>query len=256
MQFTDTHCHIHFPDYPLEPSQAIADAQAAGVSRLMCVGCTLADSKIAVDFAQKWDNIWATIGLHPHEAKVYVDNTDALQEFRDLASRPRVVAIGETGLDFYYNHSNADDQKRLLRYQLELGLEFNLPFVFHVRDAFEQFWAIIDDYEGVRGVIHSFTAGDQELDQALSRGLYIGLNGITTFTKDQKQLEAVKRVPTDRLLLETDAPFLTPKPFRGTICEPKHLRQTAEFLAELRGEKLESIAKYSTDNTQKLFNLV
>ncbi len=255
MQLFDTHCHIHFHDYPLDPETVIASATQAGVSRLLCVGCRLEDSRTGVDFAAKYSNIWAAIGLHPHEADGYVHDHHALQEFRDLADKPKVVAIGETGLDYYYSHSAKPAQEKLLRFQIELALEHDLPMVFHVRDAFDAFWKIFDDYKDIRGVVHSFSATEKELDQILSRNLYVGLNGIMTFTKDPRQLDAAKRVPLDKMLLETDAPFLTPAPFRGKVCEPKHLRVTAEFLASTRGEKLEDVAKVTTQNAKKLFGV-
>jgi TatD DNase family protein len=128
-----------------------------------------------------------------------------------------------------------------------------VPLIFHVRDAFDDFWPIFDSYEGIRGVIHSFSAGLPELEQIQRRGLYVGLNGIMTFTKHVKQLDAAKAIPLARLLLETDAPFLTPQPFRGSICEPRHVRVTAEFLAELRGESLSELANATTRNAQSLF---
>ncbi|HSX53002.1 MAG TPA: TatD family hydrolase [Patescibacteria group bacterium] len=255
MQFVDTHCHIHFPDYELEPETVITAANEIGVTKLMCVGCTLPDSRLAIEMASRHDNIWATIGLHPHEGSVYVNDDKSLQEFRDLATKPKVVAIGETGLDYHYMHSSAQDQKKLLRFQIDLALEKNLPLIFHIREAFDDFWTIFDEYRGLRGVVHSFSSGTQDLENALSRGLYIGLNGIMTFTKSQEQLEAAKKVPLGRLLLETDAPFLTPTPFRGTICEPKYVQVTAEFLSKLRGESLGLIASSTTKNAQKLFGL-
>jgi TatD DNase family protein len=130
-----------------------------------------------------------------------------------------------------------------------------LPFIFHIRDAWETFWPIFDSYKGLRGVVHSFSAHEEQLEQILGRGLYVGLNGIMTFTKDAQQLAAAKKVPLDKLLLETDAPFLTPKPYRGQRCEPKHVRNVAEFLAELRGETLEELAAATTKNAVGLFNL-
>lgn len=256
MEFVDTHCHIHFDDYGIDPLLAISNAQSAGVHRMMLVGCTLGDSEAAIDLAARHKELWATIGLHPHEGARYVSDGKALQHLRDLASRPRVVAIGETGLDYHYDNTSKTDQEKLLRFQLGLGLEHDLPFVFHVRDAFSDFWKIVDEYPSVRGVVHSFSATTTELHQALSRGLYIGLNGIMTFTKQDTQLEAAKAVPLERMVLETDAPFLTPKPFRGKVCEPKHVVNTAEFLAELRGDDLGKIAEITTNNAQSLFNLV
>lgn len=255
MEFVDTHCHIQFADYELDPREAIANANADGVTRMICVGCKLEDSQAAVEFAARNEGVWASIGLHPHEASEYVDDSHGLQQFRDLASKPNVVAIGETGLDYFYEHSNRFDQKKLLRFQLDLAVEHDLPLIFHVRDAFDDFWSVYDEYVGLRGVIHSFSASTKELDQILQRGLYVGLNGIMTFTKNEAQLEAARQVPLESLVLETDAPFLTPVPFRGKIGEPKYVRVTGEFLSSLRGESLEALAVASTQNARKLFGI-
>jgi TatD DNase family protein len=255
MQLFDTHCHIHFPDYELDPDEVRAAAEREGVTRLLCVGCTLRDSQLAVAYAARHDGVWASIGLHPHEGSVYVNDDHALQQFRSLATKPKVVAVGETGLDYYYNHSSKTDQQKLLRFQLDLAAEHGLPLIFHVRDAFEDFWRIFDEYKDLRGVVHSFSAGPAELEQILGRGLYVGLNGIMTFTKKPEQLKAAKKVPLDKLLIETDAPFLTPVPFRGRVCEPKHVRVTAEFLAHLRHETLQEFAAATTQNAKDLFSI-
>ncbi len=254
-EFVDTHCHIQFDDYELDPEEVIKGAIADGVTRMLCVGCTLEDSKRAVEFAARHRSIWASIGIHPHEAKLYVDNDELLQEFRSLATKPRVVAVGEIGLDYYYRHSEPELQKEMLRFQLTLAQEHDLPVIFHVREAFPDFFAILDEFEGVRGVIHSFTGTKQELDEILSRGLSVGVNGIMTFTKNADQLEVAKAIPLNKLLLETDAPFLTPTPFRGTICQPKRVVNTAEFLSNLRGESLGELAVATTQNALALFRL-
>jgi TatD DNase family protein len=268
MQLTDTHCHIQeaftgtsddgvherWAQADKDPDQMIADATAADVTRLVCVGCTVPDSTLAVAFVQNRPQCWAAIGIHPHEAQRYLQDQKALDDFARLAAKPKVVAVGECGLDYFYNHSPKAAQEKMLRFQLELAWEHGLPLIFHVREAFQDFWPIFDEYPDVTGVIHSFTATQKELDEALSRGLYIGLNGITTFMKDPAQLAAAKAVPLDRLLLETDAPFLTPSPERGRICEPKHVRLTAAFLSQLRGESLEQTAEATTHNAQLLFS--
>ncbi len=255
MQFTDTHCHIHIDDYPLDTEEVIANAKRVGVDRLVVVGCTLQDSQAAVDFAAKHGNVWASIGLHPHEAQHYIKDTKQLAKFAALAAQPKVVAIGECGLDYYYNHSPKDAQKALLRFQLELAQKHNLPLIFHVRDAFKDFWPIFDDFKDLRGVVHSFSATKVELDQIIERGLLVGLNGIMTFTKNDAQLDAAKAAPLEKIVLETDAPFLTPAPFRGKVCEPKHVRVSAEFLSRLRGESLEDFAAATNRNAAKLFKL-
>ncbi len=262
MEFVDTHCHIHFPDYELDPEEVITSAKEAGVTRLMCVGCTLPDSKLAVQMAARHDNIWASIGLHPHEGSEYVHDDIALQQFHNLASKPKVVAIGETGLDYYYNHSTKEDQQKLLRFQLDMAQEHDLPVIFHLRGAkddengvYDDFFALYNQYKGLRGVVHSFSTNIRVLDKILEKGLYVGLNGIITFSKNADQLAAAKAVPLEKLLLETDAPFLTPVPYRGKICEPKYVGVTAEFLAGLRGESLENLAAATTANAKALFKL-
>lgn len=259
MEFFDTHCHVHFSDYKIALEEVSRNSMQAGVNRQMLVGCTLEDSEAAFEYAKRvkaGPKTFISIGLHPHEGSIYAHDEAALKRFAELAKRPEVVAIGETGLDYYYNHSDHATQEKLLRFQLDLAMEQKLPLIFHVRSAFDEFFRIFDEYEGLSGVVHCFSAGKAELEVILSRGLYVGLNGIVTFTKEQTQLDAARKVPLDRLLLETDAPFLTPKPFRGKVCEPKHVRNTAEFLAELRGESIEELARNTTSNAQKLFNLL
>lgn len=274
MELVDTHCHIHeiqaegnehdgvhqrWAKAGVTDAGVVADAaRAAGVRQLLCVGTDVDDSALAVDFVRSRQDAWATIGIHPHEAKRYVGDDAAQRRFAALADHEKVVAVGECGLDFYYGHSPQADQESMLRFQIELALAHDLPMVFHVRDAFEAFWPIFDSYHAttpIRGVVHSFTAGRDVLDQALQRGLYIGLNGIMTFTKDQEQLAAARAVPQERIVLETDAPFLTPAPHRGTICEPKHVRVTLEFLAALRDEDARQLASATTTNARHLFGL-
>jgi len=271
MDLTDTHCHIHEAHTIVElstetrqrydkagrpsPDDMLTRAKADGVNRVVCVGTTLEDSELAVAFVKERADAWASIGIHPHEAKTYAGNSKALKRFAALAGKPKVVAVGECGLDYFYGHSLPAEQEAILRFQIELALDHDLPMIFHVREAFDDFWPIFESYPGIRGVIHSFSATQKELDQIMDHGLYVGLNGITTFMKNADQLNAVRAVPQAKLLLETDAPFLTPVPYRGTICEPKHIRVTAEFLAELRGEPVEELAARTTENAQALFGL-
>ena len=252
MEFIDTHCHIHSADYPLNKDEVINSARAVGVKKLICVGTDEHDSARAVVFAQKNQNVWSSVGLHPHDAKL---GESAYRKLESLVNQPSVIAIGECGLDYYYNNSAKKDQAAALRFQIELAIKNNLPLIFHIRDAFEQFWPIFDSYKGIRGVVHSFTAGTKELDQALERGLYISLNGIMTFSKNDEQLKAARRIPLNRLILETDSPYLTPVPFRGKINEPKNVVLTAEFLADLRNEPLSDLAQSSTENAELLFGI-
>lgn len=262
MSLIDTHCHIHdtsFSDkFAMSAEQLYDQSLASNIIHLICVGTDLQSSIEAVEFASGHPQSSASVALHPHESvhgiKILAEQMTALDKLIHGASG-EVVAVGECGLDYYYHTASKvkKDQIWLLKQHLSMGLKYEIPFIFHVREAFDDFFATIDDYNGVSGVIHSFSAGMTELEGILSKGLYVGLNGIMTFTKDAKQLEAAKAVPIERLVLETDAPFLTPKPFRGTICKPKHVLQTAEFLSDLRGESLEVITTKTTENAKRLF---
>jgi len=256
MELFDTHCHIHFSDYALDAEEVLNSAYSNGVTRLICVGCTLEDSKLAVEFASQNKNVWASVGFHPHEANRYVNDQESLERLRILAEKKEVVAIGEIGLDYYYGHSSRENQQKLLRLQLDIAIDLDLPVIFHVRDAFEDFWKIFDEYEGLRGVVHSFTATAKELNRLLARGLFVGLNGIMTFTKDKSQLEVAREIPLNNLILETDAPFLTPAPLRGKVCEPGHVVLTAKFLSELREQPLEELAAQTTRNALDLFRIL
>jgi TatD DNase family protein len=270
MELVDTHCHIQSAGLDegekstrelwakapeLTGDKLVANAVEAGVTRLLCVGCDLEDSKLAINFAGKHENCWATIGLHPHEAQHFASQPALLKEFSGLAAQPRVVAVGECGFDFYYNHSPKEAQIEVLKFQIELALEHDLPLVFHVRDAFDDFWPIFDSYSGIRGVLHSFTDTAENLNKAMERNLYIGVNGIATFAKNPAQLDVYRAIPLSNLLLETDAPFLTPTPYRGTINEPKRVKTVADFVADLRGESRETVSAVTTSNAQTLFGI-
>ncbi len=270
MELADTHCHIQsiglakgerttrelwakMPE--LTGDRVVADAAEHGVTRLLCVGCDLEDSRLAIEFVRQREGCWASIGIHPHEAQHFAGNEAQLEAFAALAKADKVVAIGECGFDFYYDHSPKAAQVEVLRFQLELALAHNLPLIFHVREAFDDFWPIFDEYQGLRGVLHSFTDSADNVAKGLERGLYIGVNGIATFAKNPAQLAVYKGIPIENLLLETDAPFLTPTPYRGTINEPKRLGAVADFLSELRGEGREELAAATTDNARKLFGI-
>lgn len=261
MQLTDTHCHIQDVSDPMwakvgEPDVAtmIKDATAADVSRLICVGTTVGDSAKAIGFVRDRQNCWASIGLHPHDAKGGAQALNALAALIKTPTQQKIVAIGECGLDYHYSLSPKTDQTAALRFQIELALQHDLPLIFHVRDALDDFWPIFDSYKNVRGVMHSFTDTPANLHKALERGLYIGVNGITTFKNNHAQQAMVKQIPLQKLLLETDAPFLTPVPLRGKVNVPANVALVAEFLANLRGESVTDIAKHTTHNAQTLFN--
>ena len=252
IKYFDSHCHVHWPDFKIPQAEVLKNAKVAGLTGMICVGTDVDDSLQAIEFAKNNQNIWASVGLHPHDAK---RGKIELQKLNQLIKKPKVVAIGECGLDYFYNHSDKKDQIAALKFQIELALKNNLPIIFHVRDAFEDLWPVFDEYSGIKGVFHSFTASSKELDQILGRGLYVGLNGIITFSNQNSQLQAAKAVPLDRLLIETDAPFLSPPPKRGKTNEPANVVHIAKFLSELRSETIEKLVNTSTKNALDLFNL-
>lgn len=269
MDLIDTHCHIQSIDHPgndptnelwrksgLSADTVITEAASSDVSKLICVGCDLEDSDLAVSFIQSRANCFASLGIHPHESSRYISEHDIKDRFTELADQPRVVAIGECGLDYFYTHSTPEDQHRLLKWQLELAVDLDLPVIFHVREAFADFWPIFDHYKGqVRGVLHSYTDSIENMELAIKRGLYFGINGISTFAKDPKQQLMFRSIPLEHLLLETDSPYLTPAPYRGTINTPKQIRTIAEFVSNSRGVGLEEVAQSTTLNTESLFNI-
>ncbi len=271
IELTDTHCHIQSIAQSdlgetmterlwaqlagAQPETVLAAAHSAGVNRLVVVGCDVGDSQLAARFVLTQPSCYAAVGIHPHEAERYQVQTNWQPQLSQLVTQPKVVAVGECGLDYYYLHSPKAAQQQLLRAQIELALSADLPMIFHVREAFNDFWKIFDEYRGIRGVLHSFTDTQTNLDKALSYGLMIGVNGIATFTKEASQKELYRTMPINSMLLETDAPFLTPMPFRGQVNEPKHIRTVAEFLADLRTEQVETIARQTTENARKLFGV-
>jgi TatD DNase family protein len=274
LELFDTHCHTHemvrkttpvydkwhSDDADRTPETVITAAREAGVTRMLCIGTTLADSELAVEFVAEREGLWASIGIHPHEATDHLNN-DAKKRFSALLEDgpidSKIIAIGECGLDYFYTHSSKEDQLEILKFQIELALEHDLPLSFHVREAFDDFWPLFESYQGanIRGVLHSYTDNLANLEKAVKHGLYFGVNGIATFAKTEESRVIYRTIPQQLLLLETDAPFLTPVPFRGKVCESKHVRVTAEFLAGLREHTLEDIAATTTANARALFGI-
>lgn len=231
-------------------------AHTAGVMQMICVGSNVITSKEAVEFAAQRDGVFSSIGSHPHFAKDGLDGIYKLVESVDLMES-KVVAIGEIGLDYFYTNSSREDQIKALEQQIDLALRVDLPIIFHVRDGYDDFWPILDNFHGVRGVLHSFTDATAHLERGLSRGFYMGVNGISTFTKIDSQKEMFAAIPMDRILLETDAPFLTPNPLRGKIKvnEPAFVREIAEYVSSSRQVSLDELSEQTTANAQALFKL-
>jgi len=247
----DTHCHIHESDYSLPVGEVIDKAKNAGVNQMICVGTSEDSSVRALEFAKIHSEAYAAIGIHPHETK------DGFEVVAQLASQAteKLVAIGEIGLDYFYTHSPREIQIKALEAQIEVALKHNLPVIFHVREAFDDFWPIFDNFQGICGVLHSFTDSDKNLEAAVGRGLYVGVNGISTFSKDETQRAVFASIPLNKLLLETDAPFLTPIPFRGKVNEPAYVKNIAEFHAKIRQLSFDEISYATTSNARALFAL-
>lgn len=247
----DTHCHIHDPEfYPDSREEVYRQARAEQVA-MFCVGTDDRSSREAVRFAGSHEGCWAIVGVHPHDSREgWREIEQILAERHDI-----VIGIGEIGLDYYYENSPRDIQKEALRAQLALAVQYDLPVSFHVRDAFDDFWPIFDEFPGIRGVLHSFTDTAANLERALERGLYIGVNGISTFTKDPLQRKLYAELPLEHTLLETDAPFLTPSPFRGKMNVPAYVRRVAEFQAEIKRISVENVAQATTQNAERLFGV-
>lgn len=248
----DTHCHIHDSDfYPETREEAYKQSRDAGV-RMVCVGTNVQSSREAVDFCATHEGCYPVVGVHPHDTK------DAdIEAIRRLIEehRDQIVGIGEIGLDYFYSHSPRDVQLQALREQLQLAKEYDLPVSFHVREAFDDFWPIFDEFTGIRGVLHSFTDNQANLDAARMRGLLIGVNGISTFTKDPVQQRLFADVPLADILLETDAPFLTPVPFRGKMNVPAYVALVAAHQAELKSVSVDDIARTTTANAERVFGI-
>lgn len=245
----DTHCHIH-ESYDLPLDEVLQQAHEDGVSHMICVGTSEQSSQQAVTFSKKYDQAYAAIGVHPHDTK------DGYEAIAILAgTSEKIVAVGEVGLDYYYTHSPKEVQIEALKAQIEVALKHDLPLIFHVREAFDDFWPIFDSYKGIRGVLHSFTDSKENMLRAIEKGLYIGVNGISTFTKDEAQKAMFDAIPLEKIVFETDAPFLTPSPYRGKINQPAYVRLVAEYHANRRGISLEEIANVSTHNARALFSL-
>ncbi len=244
----DNHCHL--TSLKTDPAEAVAAAEAAGVTRLLTVGCTVDDSARAATIAAGFDRVWSTAGVHPHEAK---DGIDGLVELLD---EPTVVAVGECGLDYHYDYSPRAEQADVFRRQIALAHERDLALVIHSRNAWDDTFAILDT-EGVppRTVFHCFTGGPDEATAALERDTMLSFSGIVTFGSAEDLRAAARITPTDRLLVETDSPYLAPVPHRGKPNQPAHVSVVGEYLADLLDIPAETLAAATTANALAFYGI-
>jgi TatD DNase family protein len=251
----DTHCHIADPEFDADREEVLRRAQEAGVEYVISVGCDLVSSRRAVAFAQRLPWVFATVGVHPHEAKKIGEGDAAL--LKDLARHPKVVAYGEIGLDFYYDHSPRSVQMERFAEQIGIAASLQLPLVIHTRDAWEETFKILADQGAGRlgGVFHCFTGGPEQAARALAMGFMVSFSGIITFPKAEGIRSAARETPLDRILIETDSPYLAPQGYRGKRNEPGHVRWVAQEIAEVKQIPLEEVASVTTRNARSLFTL-
>jgi TatD DNase family protein len=277
MPLIDSHAHVDFRQFDGDREAVIARARQAGLVAIVNAGADLESSRASVALADQIDLIYATVGIHPHDAKTA--NRAALAELRALASHPKVVAVGEIGLDYYRDLSPRPVQRRAFADQLALATELGLPVVIHSRSgnhdcrAHDDMLDILRNWEksppsvpparggdvpkgqGGRGVLHSYAAGPERLDEVLEMGFCIGISGPVTFKKAERLREVAAKVPLNRLLIETDCPYLTPEPHRGERNEPAYVRYVAQIVARVRNVTPKKIALATTDNARRLFGI-
>ena len=250
----DSHCHLEYEGLVDDQAGVLARARKAGVGGFLNISTRQSEWSRVVGTAERESDVWASVGIHPHEADAHEDlGREVLLE---ATGNPRVVAIGESGLDYYYDNSKRETQQALFRMHIDVARETGLPLIIHARDAEDDTAAILEDELGkgaFPALIHCFTASREFGRKVLDMGLTISLSGIVTFKNAKELQEIAAELPGDRMLVETDSPFLAPIPHRGRKCEPAFVRDTAEFVAGLRDEPFEALAHRTSDNFRRLF---
>jgi TatD DNase family protein len=255
MELFDTHAHLHFPDFDADRDEMLARARQAGVRRMLTIGTDVPTSHAAIDIAAREPDVWASVGVHPHDAADADEHV--LTDIERLAFEPRVVAVGEIGLDFFRDLSPREAQERVLRRMLQLARRTRKPVVVHCRDAHAQTLAILAEERvgEVRGIMHCFSGDVEIARRCLELGLLISLAGPVTYPNARALPDVARFVPADRLVLETDCPYLPPQGHRGRRNEPAYLTVTAARVAELRREKVEDTARRSSENACTLLGV-
>ena len=256
MELIDTHAHLTYKQFRDDFDKFLLRSKEAGVKGLVTIGTTPAEVANVIELIDKYENMYAGLGFHPHEAKDVTD--DDLAMLKEVAKHPKVVAIGETGLDFFYDHSPREVQKQIFRKHLDIAVELDLPAVIHTRDAFDESMEVLEEYSDKlkKVVIHCYSGSIAQTKLVLGRGYYVSFTGIVTFKKTDDVRTAAKMVPMDRLMIETDCPFISPAPVRGKKpCEPAFLKHTAAKIAEVKGMSLEDFADQVTATSKEFFAL-
>jgi len=256
MHLIDTHAHLDEDAFSFDRAAVVASAAAAGVTRIVTIGTTLASSRSAIAIAAEFPGVYAAVGIHPNYAAVA--QPDDWREVEQLAGSPKVVAVGETGLDRYWDHTPIEIQQDYFDRHLDLSHRIGKPFIVHCREAEADVGEQLKRAAGqgsLHGVMHSFAAGSATADLCLELGMYLSFAGMVTYKKSEDLRQIAARIPSDRILVETDSPYLAPVPNRGKRNEPAWVRHTAEFIAGIRGVSLDELAAQTTANAQRLFSL-
>lgn len=253
MYLIDTHAHLNDSQFQQDLPQVIARAEAEGVKRIIVCGYDMQSSRDAVDMAREWESVWATVGIHPHDAKNY--NDQSAQELVELSAGNKVIAIGEIGLDFHYDFSPRPEQYAAFEAQIKLADTLGMPIVVHSRESNPEALQVLrDNASNVVGcVFHCFSGDEDFARQILDLGYYIGVDGPVTYKASEKLRRVIEMCPLDRLLVETDCPYLTPVPYRGKRNEPAYVKYVAEAVAAVKGITTEELAAITTDNAARLF---
>lgn len=251
--FIDTHSHIQMREFESDRAAVLTRAEAAGIGLMLAVGYHLEASRLAVEAAQRYPHVYASVGIHPHDAKQFDDAAD--ETLRAFAKQPKVVAIGEAGLDFFRDRSPRAVQVEVFRRQIRLARELDLPLIVHDRDAHHETMQILEAERAERVVLHCFSGDLTMAEEAWRRGYYVSIAGPVTYPKNEALREVVRKAKTDRLLLETDCPYLPPQAFRGQRNEPAHLLHTAQEIANLLDMPLTELGHLTTENVHRLFRL-
>ncbi|MEC9485154.1 MAG: TatD family hydrolase [Candidatus Izemoplasma sp.] len=249
----DTHVHLNADEFDGKEAAIIERAQAAGVEKLIVIGFDHKTNEKAITLAEQYDFIYATVGFHPTIAKEINDNDFVILD--ELLAHDKVVGIGECGLDFYWDNNHIDDQVEVFKEQIKRSIKLNKPLIIHMRDASEATYNVLSEYDHIKGVMHCYSGSAEMADKFLDLGLHISLGGPVTFKNAKTPKEVAKMVPLNRLLVETDSPYLSPHPYRGKRNEPARVKLVAEQIADLRDMSFKDIAQTTTQNAMTLFNL-
>ena len=253
MRLIDSHCHLTDEAFDDDRLFILNDLSNFGLRGIINPATNLADSKMAIELSEKYDNIYAMAGIHPEEVDEITDKD--LEELENLAQNKKVIAIGEIGLDYYRKDDNKDRQKEIFIHQLELARKLAKPAVIHVRDSKDDVIEILKDYQDLKIQIHCFSDDLETLEKYMEMGFYISIGGVVTFNNGTNEQNAARNVPIERLMLETDSPYLTPEPYRGLRNDPRRVVEVARTVADLRDMKIDKLAKKTYSNTKEFFNL-